>query len=711
MSTCLLVLCAALALGQPAAEDESLGQIGLPGESGRTGRRLAATDKLVAEKNWPEAVDELQSILNEAGDDLVPLSTRHCVQARYLCHLRLAALPPEGLRLYRNRVDGQASKWLEEGRATRDVRLLRRIVHDSFCSKVTDQTLDLLGDLAFERGAFEEAERWWRLLARPASELDRKTPGKDVLVFPDPQVDEARARAKQLLARLFAGDPAGFREEWRAFQQRHGGASGHLAGRDGNYVHILKALADKAADVAPGATVEAWRTFAGDPSRNFILPRATGRLDRLPQPDAPEWQVRLPLAHEDDARLVAADAQRLAFYPVIVGDRVLVADPVHVRAHNLLDRTQVWNYDLHDKPQNGEANDSLTLPAEPYANYTLTATDECVYARLGAVSMGPRRGDNRSFLVCLNMQPGSGVAQRWRVEPKSAGRGSAIFEGAPLVYGSRVYMAVTTLDAVQTQTAIACYHADSGDQLWQRDICDTLELKDSDRRFRHHLLTLAGDKVVYCSHSGAIVAVDADSGQRIWAVRYGKPRTKDPTPSRRGLAPCVYAGGRLFVAPADFHSILCLDAETGHQLWESTPLEVTHLLGVARGHLVCTAVMINGGTGTVLQHLILALRVANGNAVWVRPGEGFSSQDLSGDQDMLATVGRGLLAGDRVYWPTTAGLIVLDQASGEYVASDPRIQGNLAAANGSLVAAGMQTLTVYLPTGRQVKPPGTGPQP
>ena len=78
---------------------------------------------------------------------------------------------------------------------------------------------------------------------------------------------------------------------------------------------------------------------------------------------------------------------------------------------------------------------------------------------------------------------------------------------------------------------------------------------------------------------------------------------------------------------------------------------------------------------------------------------------------MLATVGRGLLAGDRVYWPTTAGLIVLDQASGEYVASDPRIQGNLAAANGSLVAAGMQTLTVYLPTGRQVKPPGTGPQP
>src|SRR5438132_983182 len=150
------------------------------------------------------------------------------------------------------------------GRPTRDVRLLRRIVHDTFCSKVTDQALDLLGDLAFERGAFEEAERCWRLLARPASEVDRQTPGKDVLLFPDPQVDEARARAKQLLARLFAGDPAGFREEWRAFQQCHGGASGHLAGRNGNYVHILKALADKAADVAPGTTVGAWRTVAGD---------------------------------------------------------------------------------------------------------------------------------------------------------------------------------------------------------------------------------------------------------------------------------------------------------------------------------------------------------------------------------------------------------------------------------------------------------------
>src|SRR5262245_29865319 len=161
MSSGILLLSAALLLAQPAAEEELLSHITLAGESARTARRIAAADNLVAEKKWADAVDEYQRILHEAGDDLVPLNNRHSLQARYLCHLRLAALPPAALRLYRNRVDGQARKWLEEGQAGRDTKLLRRIVEEAFCSRATDAALDTLGDLAFERGFFEEAERWW----------------------------------------------------------------------------------------------------------------------------------------------------------------------------------------------------------------------------------------------------------------------------------------------------------------------------------------------------------------------------------------------------------------------------------------------------------------------------------------------------------------------------------------------------------------------
>ena len=37
---------------------------------------------------------------------------------------------------------------------------------------------------------------------------------------------------------------------------------------------------------------------------------------------------------------------------------------------------------------------------------------------------------------------------------------------------------------------------------------------------RDRLLTLAGPHVVYCSHAGAVVAVEAETGRRAWGLRY-----------------------------------------------------------------------------------------------------------------------------------------------------------------------------------------------
>src|SRR5262249_31417497 len=156
--------------------------------------------------------------------------------ARWLCHQRLAALPPEFRKRYRDRVDVQARKWLDEGRAARDGRLLRRVVEEAFCSRWGEPALELLGDLAFERGSFAEARRWRRLLAAPAVEAAaRKPEALGGLRFPDPQTDLARVRARHFLARLFQGDHDGLAEELQAFRELHGKAAGTLAGRSGNY--------------------------------------------------------------------------------------------------------------------------------------------------------------------------------------------------------------------------------------------------------------------------------------------------------------------------------------------------------------------------------------------------------------------------------------------------------------------------------------------
>ena len=45
------------------------------------------------------------------------------------------------------------------------VNRLARVVDDAFISNAGASALDLLGDLAFERGQPVEARRWWQLLA------------------------------------------------------------------------------------------------------------------------------------------------------------------------------------------------------------------------------------------------------------------------------------------------------------------------------------------------------------------------------------------------------------------------------------------------------------------------------------------------------------------------------------------------------------------
>src|SRR5262249_6823567 len=145
----------------------------------------------------------------------------------------------------------------------------------------------------------------------------------------------------------------------------------------------------------------------------------------------------------------------------------------------------------------------------------------------------------------------------------------------------------------------------------------------------------------YCSHAGAVVALDAATGSSLWGVRYASrgPKTAEGTPSPRELAPCVYADGRLYVAPLDSDYLWCFDAASGAVLWQCDGVEVVHLLGVTRGRLYFTTTRgleclatNTGSRGRALQ--------ANGQSPWVQPAEG-----------RLPGLGRGLLAGSWLLWP------------------------------------------------------------
>jgi outer membrane protein assembly factor BamB len=710
-----------LLLLTPAARtDDRAGLAGLPGEVASTARRLAAADKLAAQKHWPDAIEEYHRILTEAGDDLVPLTPRHLLQARWLCHLRLAALPAEHLQAYRKRIDQQARKWFEQGAAARDERLLRRVVDEAFCSRHGDRALDLLGDLAFERGRFDEAERCWRRIVLPAAEADSpeksdpkaRTPK---LVFPDPQVDVARIRAKQFLARLFQGSRGGLQDELKAFRARHAKAQGRLAGRQGNYADLLQALLDEA--IAPQIAEEtvAWPTFAADPGRGSTASGAARRLRRICfQP--PQWRFSLashtriesdtptrPLTHKPMTR--SARNKAMAFHPVIFEDSLLVGDARSVVAYSLLDgQPRVWY------TKGGLDNVlSLKLPAPADLRYTLTVAEDRVFARLGVQDFSPEREarESQSFLVCLNLHPGDNESRlRWQTPPDEPSRG-AVFEGAPVVHDGRVYIAATRFEAGQTITAVHCYpaHADETPHaLWKRDTCSTQELRGKEHRLRHHLLTLAGRLIVYASHSGAIVALDADTGKQVWAVRYPsqggttflpiddkeKDKDKETVGSARDLVPCLFAAGRIYAAPADYDRLICLDPVTGQTLWEREGKDIVHLLGVSHDKLVFTTT-----------HTIGAADAATGADIWQMPDLG----------RFLYQQGRGFLADDLIFWPTSVGLKALQVDDGQQSRLFPpgvmdakmpaERMGNLVFANGCLVVAGPEELDIYVAPARQ----------
>ena len=702
-----------LGIASPSAAQVVPGRVSVPGESRATANRLAATAKLVADKQWSEAIDEYLQIQEESGDDLVPLDAWHSISARRLCQKQLADLPPEALRLYRDRVESQAKKWFDQGKTERDPRWLLRLVNESFCSRYTDRALDLLGDLAFERGRFEEAESWWNMLAPPSQAAN---PPGDVrnlrpleLVYPNPQVDLKRVRAKQLLVRLFSGNHNHWDEDLKSFRASNGDARGELAGQTGKYADILETIFkrpelhqivhDRQNQPRP------WPTFAGSASHNFIAPQAPKRLAY----ESPPWPIRLngqPAEKERPAgkvipgKITFSEPQPKC-HPVIAGDLVFISDSRTVSAYDVLTARRIGFFEVQSIKKFSGAADHPSHPAG--RDCTVTVAENRVYAVLSNPGTGPGQDKQTdSVLVSLDLPPtpNGQFHLRWHqvASESEGGETPAFWEGAPIINDHQVFIARTRSDKHPGLTSVDCYDADSGQIRWRREICLAPDDSTLGGPNRSHLLTLAGPTLVYCSDAGVIVAIDAASGRRVWACRYASRglRTDNGDPSPRGLNPAIYHAGRVFVAPADYEGILCLDAPTGEKLWDRTPIEVVHLLGVAKGRLILTTAKSPWPAG------IRALDAETGADIrrWIQP------EDPSG----LISFGRGALAGESVLWPTLnpqsgeKALYVLNQEDGQlavYPGDFCQVScGNLALANGCLAVADEKNLYIYVPPAR-----------
>ena len=180
----------------------------------------------------------------------------------------------------------------------------------------------------------------------------------------------------------------------------------------------------------------------------------------------------------------------------------------------------------------------------------------------------------------------------------------------------------------------------------------------------------------------------------LWLATYPRqePNFLTGNGGERDLNPAVVHDGRVFVAPSDADAIFAFDAATGRLLWKSDPIsddvKLSHLLGVAKDRLVATG------------DRVLLFDVKTGKLLHAWPDSGQSVKGF----------GRGLLAGDFIYWPTKTEIEILDQRTALRAA--PPIElgktyhmqgGNLVAGDGYLIVAQADGIVVFCQNSRLIE--------
>ena len=717
----------------------------IPGESRPTATRLQEASKRLKDKKPAESIALLQNVIDGSGNALVALKSGRALCARHLAHAVLARLDAAGLALYRRKADPQAQKWFEQWQKTGDATLLRRIIDEAFCSKPAQLALVQLGDSAFERGRFDEAEAWWgALVPLEPIKLDEADP--DTLVYPDPAEElVARTRAKQLLARLFRGQH-GWKADLEAFRKRHPKAAGNLAGRKGIYADILGGVArDRAGKTNP--LLADWPTFAGNFQRGRAASAHPNVLERLSQlcRRGATWQFDLEEPRHSGRQLSPSQTG-----PGSRGGSPLglsssgCRQTRHHRRRPLHHRLRPEDRQVQHLVRRGEIlrrHQAQTRSADLAARHSVYAHRRrraSVRPHGGSVSQGcatrsasarQDRDESRRFREPARLSaadPGKDGDRRcWVVRAIDPGRKEfGVFEGVagrfgwPGLYRRHPIRGRSSHHRHPLLSRQPRGH-DSIPPMAHRRVRDARiaagqvlrpEHLSRRQRNRHHLLTLAGSRIVYCSHSGAIVAVDARTGRRAWAVKYPRRDTRDPTdaPTLRDLAPCLFADGRLYVAPNDSESLMCLDPATGATLWQRDRVDAVHLLGVGQGRLIFTT-WRNPRQGNLFAGGLRAVMADDGSDTggWSLPDDGGG----------LAPFGRPLLIGDLVLWPTPVpsvatpgvkprtvkryGVFAVRQING-LQPDNPALlhqvpSGNLVYANGCLLVADQQTLYAFVP--------------
>lgn len=182
------------------------------------------------------------------------------------------------------------------------------------------------------------------------------------------------------------------------------------------------------------------------------------------------------------------------------------------------------------------------------------------------------------------------LSEQWSVDIGEEADEEQPFAAEPIVAGGRVF----TMDA---DSAVSAFDTGTGDFLWEVELTPD---EEDDGHVGGGLAAYGG--AVYATTGfGHVVALSAESGERLWVV-------EDLSPMR--TAPTV-RGGRVFALSID-NAVVALNARTGEELWRHEAIaEVANILGGASPAEDEGVLVVPYSSGE-----LVALRVDSGRVLW-----------------------------------------------------------------------------------------------
>lgn len=576
--------------------------------------------------------------------------------------------------------------------------------------------------------------------------LDANQASSSLATIPDSDVDPAAVWARLCLASWLEGSSDRAAVELELLRQLYPDAKGYLGGRDVNYAPFLAKLLTSSPGEHASQFSKEWPTFAGSYART-----AKADLPEGAKTFQPNWSVSLEnhslsrpagrnnFSSEEEKEtlpipLVAESSEALlSTYPVVVDGNVIVADEERVRAFQLesglpsfpTEGSQFFDQDELDYGafhtsgrrldfdfnmrgrRRGSPLSALSLRSLPSLGpdrFTLSSDDTKLVARLGTTAIGvpyvQAQFQDPADMVVFNMRKEGKLEAR--IPPVTELSGPWSFEGTAILQGNRLYCGMIK-SGVRDESAVACFDWTTSQMLWRRTICLTQPYgsglaADGEYGFRsHNLLTLKDGVLYYNTNHGVIAALEADRGDMLWLTRYPRraliPDKLELAHSlvQRNVNPCIVTRGLVISMPLDCERLLALDAATGQLVWQTVPggLEPLHLLGTTKDDVL----------------------VSGEQLFWVQLHSGKIRAEFPNVNQMFRDrgYGRGALVGDQVYWPTRDKIFrlksQLDSSGAVQEAGLPvdllqygEEGGNIVVADGQMIVASPNRLTVYSPS-------------